>query len=55
MKTWKKAALLTAAIAVPAFLLGPVLFPKGPDFPTMTRIEFALRQAWSSATCSSTR
>jgi hypothetical protein len=42
MKTWKKAALLTAAIAVPAFLLGPVLFPKGPDFPTMTRIEFAL-------------
>ena len=42
MKTWKKAALLTAAIAVPAFLLGPVLFPKAPDFPTMTRIEFAL-------------
>jgi hypothetical protein len=42
MKTWTKAALLTAAIAVPAFLLGPVLFPKAPDFPTLTRIEFAL-------------
>ena len=42
MKTWKKAALLTAAIAIPAFLLGPVLFPKAHDFPAMTGIEFAL-------------
>jgi hypothetical protein len=42
VKTWKKAVLLTAAIAVPAFLLGPVLFPKAPDFPAMTGTEFAL-------------
>ena len=42
MKTWMKAALLTAAIAVPAFLIGPVIWPKSPHFPTMTGIEFFL-------------
>ncbi len=27
MKTWMKVALVTAAVGIPAFLLGPVLFP----------------------------
>lgn len=27
MKTWMKVAIITALVAVPAFMLGPVLFP----------------------------
>jgi hypothetical protein len=51
VKTWKKAALLTAAIAVPAFLLGPVIWPKSPDIPAMTSLEFglfAILAAWDA-------
>lgn len=42
MKTSLKAALLTVGIAIPAFLLGPVIWPKSPDIPAMTPVQFGL-------------
>jgi hypothetical protein len=42
MKTWTKAAPLTGAIAVAAFLIGPVIWPKSPDIPAVTGVQLGL-------------
>jgi hypothetical protein len=42
MRTWQKAALLTVTIAIPAFILGPVIWPMSPDFPALTGVQFGL-------------
>jgi hypothetical protein len=42
MNTWSKVTVVTMAVAVPAFLLGPVLFPPSGDFPTMVGTQLYL-------------
>lgn len=36
MKTWQKVAAITLLFGVPAFLLGPVIWPPAPEVPTPT-------------------
>src|SRR5215203_2302447 len=39
MKTWVKVLIVTLVVAIPAFFLGPVLFPSPTDGPAPTSVQ----------------
>ena len=39
MKTWVKVLIVTLVVAIPAFFLGPVLFPSPTDGPAPTSLQ----------------
>ena len=45
MKTWLKLLLITVAVAVPAFVLGPIIWPPNPRGPTPAGFQLLLFMA----------